>query len=626
MKAPHARPDEPGPAEAAPRRSRTTGWVALAVFLYGTCYLIWYLGTPLGRAPQLDGRENLELAAQIAQGTLAHEPFYRAMLYPAVLAVPLMAGCPPDWLPMLAALAGLLMHFAATWAVALLARRVWQEQGGDGAAAIAAALWGLNPVALFYAVDVLDVTLALALFLWGLVWLSNTKGRAREKLGGGILLGLAVAVRPHFLPVVLAAPLAAAWLAGRWKPETRDAMAWAGAALPLLLVGAVQWGWAGELRIMPWQGAYNLYSANRPGANGKYYAQRMFFADIAPGENPTRKESELIFGQETGSVPPYKVGAMEGYWQARALQSIMRNPLAWAELMGRKTYYLLNDFDQYNNKTYAWHQQQSPWLRWNYLSWGGLLMLAAGSLALAWMTETGERRTRIMGVLLVFCAYGAGVVLYYASGRFRLPLAPLLAVLAGGWACCRPQAGRPLRPAGALARGIAVLAMVLAGVAAFSDFFAARDEATFIQDELLSANAAADVGEDAQAYALAKAVLARDAQRPDARRIALVSWFNLAVAGKDGADAAEQWRQQLPLLKGLELRDPVLAFVAGVAWWKTGDSQQAETIWKEGAARFGANSAPGRAVVAAEYAQHAAMRGGTPPPETGLVEYLTQAN
>ena len=38
---------------------------------------------------------------------------------------------------------------------------------------LAAALWGLNPVALFYAVDVLDVTPALALFLWGMVLLAR---------------------------------------------------------------------------------------------------------------------------------------------------------------------------------------------------------------------------------------------------------------------------------------------------------------------------------------------------------------------------------------------------------------------------------------------------------------------
>ncbi len=601
------------------RLGQPGAWVALVVFAYGVGYLLWYLGTPLGQAPQLDGRENLELAKQIVSGMLPHELCYRAMLYPALLALPLWLGWPVAWLPALAAVGGLLCHFAATLAVARLAARLWAGPRVGQAAVFAAALWGLNPVALFYAVDVLDVTPAMTLFLWGLVLLSR---RAESRSGvilGGVLLGLAVGMRPHFLPVMLVAPLARAWLAGRWRPGERDALVWLGAAVPLLAVGLVQWAWAGEFRVLPWQGAYNFYSANRRGANGRYYAQRVYFEDIAPGENPTRKESDLLYARETQSAPPFAIAAMEGYWHARAWAAIADNPTAWLKLMGRKTYYLFNDFDQYNNKTYAWHQQQSPWLRWNYLSWGVLLLLAAGMLPTAINAGT-ERRRMLAGIMLVFAAYGAGVLLYYASGRFRLPLAPLLCVTAGGWVGwreMRAQRGRMLA-AGAL--------MLAAGFLAFTDFYDARDESTFIQDELLSANAAAETGADAQAYALAEQVLARDAQRPDARRIALVSYFNLALAGAPGMDSAEGWRKQLPLLQGLELRDPTLALVAGVAWWKTGDGQKAVQAWEDGAARFGADSPPGQALVAARYLLKAAVPGVTPPPNKDYTEYLGRSN
>ncbi|MGA2051934.1 MAG: hypothetical protein ABSH19_01345, partial [Opitutales bacterium] len=558
----------PGPAAAEtsrPRvRRRLGGWLALAIFAYGVGYLTWYLGTPLGRAPQLDGRENMELAVQIASGSLPHELFYRAMLYPAALAVPLWLGWPLAWLPGLAAVLGMLSHFAATWAVARLTARLWAGPRANWAAALAAALWGLNPVALFYAVDVLDATPSLALCLWGLVWLAQTGGRRRDALVGGILLGLAVGMRPHFLPVALVAPVVRAWLVGRWQPALRDGVAWAGVAIPLLAVGLAQWAWAGEFRVLPWQGAYNFYAANRRGANGRYYTQRVFLTDLAPGENPTRVESELLYAQETGSRPPFKIPLMEGYWQARAWAGIMENPTAWLELMGRKTYYLFNDFDQYNNKTYAWHQEQSPWLRWNFLSWGVLLVLAAAMLPVG----AAERRTAMAGLLLVFIAYGAGVLIYYASGRFRLPLAPLLCVLAGGWAAMPEMFKRQSGFRCVAITVLAVLAASAAGAVAATDFFNARDESTFIQDELLSANAAAEVGEDAQAYSLAEQALARDGARPDARRIALVSYFNLALDGGAGMDSADGWRKQLPLLDGLELRDPALSLVAGVAWWK----------------------------------------------------------
>ena len=81
----------------------------------------------LGPRAALDGAENLALAAKIATGTLPRELFYRAMLYPAVLAVPLWLRLLAAWFAAaLAAILGLLCHFA----IALggregLAARVW---------------------------------------------------------------------------------------------------------------------------------------------------------------------------------------------------------------------------------------------------------------------------------------------------------------------------------------------------------------------------------------------------------------------------------------------------------------------------------------------------------------------
>jgi hypothetical protein len=611
------------PASVAWRRGGPAIWLALAIFLYGTGYLIWYLGTPLGQAPQLDGKENLVLAAQIAGGALPHAPFYRAMLYPAALALPLWLGWPAEWLPALAAIGGLLCHFASTLAVARLAARLWQAPRANPAALLAAALWGLNPVALFYAVDVLDVTPSLPLFLWGLVCLSQPGEKKRAAFAGGAVLGLAVGMRPHFLPVALLAPVARAWLAGRWRFAPHDALAWAGVALPLLLVGLTQWAWAGEFRVMPWQGAYNFYAANRPGANGRYYTQQMFFTGLAPGENPTRAESDLLYARDTGATPPFSISAMEGYWHARALAAIAENPVAWFKLMGRKTYYLFNNFDQYNNKTYAWHQAQSPWLRWNFLNWGILLVLAAGMVPLGWWTK--ERRPAIAGLLLVFLVYAVGVLMYYASGRFRLPLMALLCVLAAGWV--KPDL---FQRSSGWKRWIflffAILMILAAGSVAATDAFNARDESTFIQDESLSANAAAEVGEDASAYALAQQVLARDPQRPDARRIALMSYFNLATTDGAKADSADGWRRQLPLLDDLELRDAGLSLVAGVALWKTGDSVQAERVWQDGAARFGPDSPPAQALAAARYLLQSARPGATPPANSPYLQYLSRPN
>jgi hypothetical protein len=268
----------------------------------------------------------------------------------------------------------------------------------------------------------------------------------------------------------------------------------------------------------------------------------------------------------------------------------------------------------------VWHQAESPWLRWNFLGWGVLLVLAAGLVPLAWPARDaaggGACSARIGGLLLVMGLYGAGVLLYYASGRFRLPLLPVLCVLAGGWA----DWARVLQ-CHSREKIISVLAMAAAAFAGFSNFANANDESTFIQDDLLAANAAASLGDDAQAYALAERALTRDPSRPDARRIAVVSFFNLTLSDGDAWNTVAEWRKELQEMQGLELRDGTLALVAGMALWKTGAPAQAEVVWQDSAARFGPDSAPAKALAAAQ-----SLRGESPEsaasPDPAMLDYL----
>jgi len=583
--------------------------LALVVVVYGFGYLLWYLSTPLGRAPQLDGAENLALAAKIAAGTLSHESFYRAMLYPALLALPFKFGVSPDHLPALASSFGLICHFGITLAIAILASRLWDNSPfRRRAALLAAALWGLNPVALYYAVQVLDTELAMALFMGGLVcW---TKPGGRSAALGGIFFGLAVAARPHFMPLVLFAPLARAWLCGRWKGQLRDLLAWVGAALVLGLLGFIHWRWTGEFRLLPTQGAYNFYAANQPGANGKYYLQQLYIPDLPAGENPTRAEAEILYQRNRLSSS----GPAETYWHRQAWSAIAAQPGAWLKLMVKKTYYLFNDFDQYNNFTYSWHQARSPWLWWNFLGWGVLLILAAAALSMSCSSINMDPalRPRLAGLGLIFLIYAGGVLLYYASGRFRLPLAPLLCVVAGGLAAV---------PDWRRGRTSAVVVALLAASLAFSNFFQVRDHSTYIQDELLTAMAASSIGDDLQAYTLAETALQQDALRPDLRRVAAISFFNLTLADGPRYDTAPGWRKTAHELQGLTLSDATITLVAGVAAWKIGEPVQAETIWRAGALRFGPASESASSLLAAQF-----LRGesppGAPPPDPQILAYL----
>jgi hypothetical protein len=117
-------------------------------------------------------------------------------------------------------------------------------------------------------------------------------------------------------------------------------------------------------------------------------------------------------------------------------------------------------------------------------------------------------------------------VLFFASARFRLPLAAICAVLAGGALGSPGFWGR--FSAGHRA-GLAAW-IALAGFAAFSSLGGVADPSTFVQDHVLLARAALTVGDDATALAEARAALALQPWHPDAAAIAAAA--SAEIVGK----------------------------------------------------------------------------------------------
>jgi hypothetical protein len=560
-------------------------WVIVALTLfYALGHLVWYLGTPLGQVPVLDERENILLAGQIAHGQLPAEPFYRAMGYPLVLAGFLRVGIAPAQLTAVALGLGALLHAINALLTGRLAGRLFSNRR---AAWLAALFAGFNPVLLHYAVSVLDATLGTTFFLLGCLALfraprdSENSGSsqtptlkstgaeaARPTLVAGAWWALATLTRPQFLPLWLALPFLV-WL----RQRNRTGWLFGCGALALggglfLAQGLWQRQVSGEFRLLPWQGPYNLWAANKPGAHGRYFVQTLFVASNAAQENPTKLETLALYGQETG-LPPADIDTVNAHWKTRFVQYVTGHPFTWAGQLARKTYALFNNWEQYNNKTYAFHKARSPWLRWNPLGWGVLLLSA---LPGAWLLL--RRRPADAAALLALGGlYAAGVILYFVSARFRLPLASLLAVLAGGaWAHPSALATLP-RP-----RLLALLA--LGGALTFSRFFGVHDEKPFLQDRILLARAAQRVGDDATALAEAREAAATTAYHPEIAELLVTSWFNLALQTPAPPDATV-----LTAARGIGADSARLASgtvaVAGVALVAAGKTDEAIALWRE---------------------------------------------
>jgi hypothetical protein len=480
----------------------------LAALFYGFGHLNWYLGTPLGRVPVLDERENIDLAEAIFGGTLPAAPFYRAPGYALLLAGLRFAGLSAGGLFPAALALGVILHATGAALAAAIARRWF----GNGSALIAGLLFALNPVLVHFATQALDATLSLTLFLGGLNSFAaaiEAPDRARPWAVAGILWAAAALVRPNFLLVWLVVPASALSLRGaRRTPIVASALA------GVLLFGALamwQKSLSGTAGFLPWQGPYNLWAANRPGANGRYYTQHVSLPPALARANPARAESIILYEQETNGGPG-DIAAMNKHWRRRFLGEVASHPLRWAALTARKTYALLNNWEQYNNETFAFHKARSPWLRWNPICWGWLLVLAvAGGFRLG---AESPRAARALAAVAAVCAIS--ILLFFVSARFRLPLAAICAVLSGG-ALGSPRFWRAW-PAGrraALAGSAAV-----AGLIAFSGFDGVDDRSTFVQDHVLLARAAFTVGDDATALSEAREALRLQPWHPDATAIA----------------------------------------------------------------------------------------------------------
>jgi hypothetical protein len=276
-------------------------------------------------------------------------------------------------------------------------------------------------------------------------------------------------------------------------------------------MAAWQWSVSGVAGFLPWQGAYNLWAANRPGSNGRYYTQHMSLPPELARANPARAESILLYAEETRGQPP-DIALMNAHWRMRFLAEVSSHPLRWAGLLARKAYALLNNWEQYNNKTFAFHKARSPWLSWNPICWGALFMLGvAGAFRLA-----AESRETAGALAVVWSACAASILLFFVSARFRLPLAAIWAVLAGG-ACAAPGFWRGWSPG---RRSALAVSVALAGAVAFSDLGNVQDASTFVQDHVLLARAAFTVGDDATALSEANEALKMQPWHPDALAIA----------------------------------------------------------------------------------------------------------
>ena len=595
--------------------SRYTKLALLFILTYCLLYLFYFWQTPLGQMPVLDGSENFLLASQIASGSLPQEPFFRSMLYPALLSIPCMLGF-EDELFCIASSIGILSHFISCLLLLLIVNNIWHNKK---AALISCLLYGLYPPAVFFAAEPLDTTISITFMLGSLYFFFSAIDKNKKILFvlSGISLGVSALFRSNLLPfaiIYVAYPIIIIFLNKQsqssnnneitdsnpllLKPNSKEncinsLIGLISFSSILLLGGIFCYIHSGEFRLLPWQGASNFYSANSLHANGKFYKHSIYIPNRQIGTNPARLEAELIYSKETGEKPPFNLNKFNKYWLNKSISEIKSNPSHWINLTLKKIYFLFNNYEQYNNKTFSFHKQITPILCYNPLCFGLLVilfLLASINLLLSYKTfytsshegnislETSALKlTKTIIIFAAIFTLSLGIIAFYVSARFRLPLASLLIAFSSYIFCLDKD--KVINKHNIY---IALFGILLS----FSTFFNVADTSTYQDDRLLNAFACSRLVWDEEQILWADRVLKDDSHNLQAIRLKIVGFTNLVLSGM--INNQEEWNtvtKEVEYLnkKNLYFNDTIL--LSGCYAWKfEKNKDKAYHLWTNGGA------------------------------------------
>lgn len=400
--------------------------------------------------PLIDGINYFRTANTIASGDLlaGTAPFWQPPLYPYFLAgLIALFGQRMIWIYGVQAVIGSL-SCVMTWAAG---RRVLSPAAGAWAGGITA-LYG--PLIYFDAQPLIPVV-HIALTLAGLLLVLRAAGIPDGRRGGvtlwalaGLCLGLAAIATANLLLVL---PVVAFWTWRRTRPAWGPLLVLLSlAALPVFLVAARNLAVSGEPVLISSNAGINLFIGNNPDYERTVH--------IRPGG-----EFEAL-AQQPENQGILSAAGKSRYFARRALAFLSNQPGVAASIYFRKLGELIAGREVPRNEDLYGYREHSPVLR--LLLWRAGISFPFGlvaPLALAGMLISrrgdgdgeGERRRAGRRLLLGFLlAYAATILIFFPTGRYRLPLVPALAVFAGGFVAAGPAGWRKPAALAGLAGGL----------------------------------------------------------------------------------------------------------------------------------------------------------------------------
>jgi len=438
-----------------PFMNRTTVWyrkldwwivlvlaVALAIRI---AYLIYYRSLPDWSLLKMDHWYHHHWAQSLAGGNiLGDTTYFRAPLYAYCLGALYAVFGDSLWV---GRLFGLPMGLASILLVYLIGKRTF----GRTAGIVAASLQAVYPINMYFEGELLLDPLFSLLLLGALYQLLRWQAMkaVRNLALTSVLLGLAAITRPTTL--VLAAMLIVWLVATRTSLRTRIVnvlVVVCGLAVVILPIFVRNLVVAGDPVLIASQGGINLYIGNNGAADGA--------SSILPeplGHTWRLRDITYIAEQTEGRT--LKPGEISSYWQRRALDWILSNPMDAARLYARKLWLSIGNREISNNRNISAFFSSIPYLKYFPFGFAVLLGLAVTDAIMTWRTRFEVRV--IVAVIACLLLVNAA---FFVNSRFRQPIIPLLILLASAAVAYIPSAWRT-RKSAFRAAGVGLLACIL---------------------------------------------------------------------------------------------------------------------------------------------------------------------
>ncbi len=459
---PHHAPSDSQKSRGALQR-RELVLIAAVALAVRVAYFTAHLASPLVDVPALDAHYFDLAARSLAQGEIAPglATGFRSLLFPLLLSgVYRIAG---EW-NLYAALA--LQHLIGVGTALIVAALGWRLFRHRAAGLLAGLLYALGAPPLYFEGELLVETLFTFTVAAQLLALVSAEGSSpRRALALAALAGALAAVgfrlRPNHLLFVAALPLLLLRKSTRPGRLRLVASALVAAIGVGALLAACELPASGRLQLVPSAGGVNLYLGNKRSSDGMIPRQDWSVTYAEEYRDSVEVFAEQAFLRASGrpAGAPIAPGELTRYWFGRTAGEFAADPVGRLALLGKKALLFFWNAEIPNHRSFdfAAHEEVRL-LAYLPVRFGLVLALALAGLCSLPRTPLTRRRREIL--LLFLVVHAAGVVAFFVNDRYRLPVWPPIAALAGGGlaflvARARRRRWRQLaRPASASVAGV----------------------------------------------------------------------------------------------------------------------------------------------------------------------------